>query len=453
MVDPEWTGPVPKFIRLSDGVTQDWLGHRRKIQSTVFGDVPEHCGYIWRDAGSVEEIKTIDVFKFPEPSWFDFSPMRAGLKQYSGYAVMASGASVFQHPTLIRGLDTFLCDLYSEPEIAQFIISRYTDFYLAYFDLMFSTLPGMIDILRIADDFGMQDRPLLSPELFRLYFKHRIAALCAMAHSHGVFVMFHSCGAVRDFIPDLIDAGVDILDPLQPRAAGMELSALKRDFGGQICFHGSIDTQETLPRGTPHDVADEARDRLSLFDKEAGFIIAPAHSVQPDAPSRTSRHCTPQCGIFRVSPSRRQGRVRGPFLLLVEHGLRPEYDDEFILPLPYPLNEASVDRNARIADILDIFVQVDDFIDRIRDDSDAKMPGLMIRLRFRFNVHHNNARTGIRGLIRYTEFLFQVHNDDGFSPQIQETLHVWGGFRKVDKFLDLNNTLHGLYRYRVDTGV
>ncbi len=284
MVDPEWTGPVPKFIRLSDGVTQDWLGHRRKIQSTVFGDVPEHCGYIWRDAGSVEEIKTIDVFKFPEPSWFDFSPMRAGLKQYSGYAVMASGASVFQHPTLIRGLDTFLCDLYSEPEIAQFIISRYTDFYLAYFDLMFSTLPGMIDILRIADDFGMQDRPLLSPELFRLYFKHRIAALCAMAHSHGVFVMFHSCGAVRDFIPDLIDAGVDILDPLQPRAAGMELSALKRDFGGQICFHGSIDTQETLPRGTPHDVADEARDRLSLFDKEAGFIIAPAHSVQPDVP-------------------------------------------------------------------------------------------------------------------------------------------------------------------------
>ncbi len=98
--------------------------------------------------------------------------------------------------------------------------------------------------------------------------------------------MFHSCGSIRPLIPDLIELGVDILDPIQPKANDMDLGSLKAEFGGRICFHGSVCTQETLPNGTPDDVRREVLSRLELFSGQGGFILAPSHIVQPDVPLR-----------------------------------------------------------------------------------------------------------------------------------------------------------------------
>jgi uroporphyrinogen decarboxylase len=109
-----------------------------------------------------------------------------------------------------------------------------------------------------------------------------IRRLSALAHQHGVKLMFHSCGAISQVIPDLIRAGVDIINPLQPSAAGMEPAALKRNFGGQVCFHGGIDIQYLLPLEKPDKVRKEVRRRCRILGEGGGYIMAPSHNLQPD---------------------------------------------------------------------------------------------------------------------------------------------------------------------------
>ena len=118
-------------------------------------------------------------------------------------------------------------DLLEAPELADYLMDRFTDFYVAYFDRMFTAAAGRIDILRIADDLGTQHGLLISPRLFDRYFAPRLAKLVDMAHSHGVKVMFHSCGAIVPFIERIISLGVDILDPLQVAADGMDPQIIK----------------------------------------------------------------------------------------------------------------------------------------------------------------------------------------------------------------------------------
>ena len=284
IVDPEWIAPFPQTRILDDGQIQNHLGFRHRRMQTAFGEVTEHSGYIWKDAQTIADLADNDTFTFPRVEFFDFSTMAARLDQFKGRAIMASGASVFQHSTLVRGLDAALCDLYESPEIIGHINKLYNDFYLAFFDRLFTACKGKIDILRCADDFGTKQSLLIRPEQFRQYYKAPLVKLIGLAHSHGVKFMFHSCGAIRPLIPELIEIGVDILDPVQPEAAGMNLAELKAEFGGKICFHGSISTQKTLPNGAPSDVRREVFERMSLFKGRGGFILAPAHMVQPDVP-------------------------------------------------------------------------------------------------------------------------------------------------------------------------
>lgn len=281
VVDPEWTAPFPREFVRPDGSVQDYLGFVKRVQDTVFGPVAEHSDYLLQDCLDIDEMK--EIYRFPKVEWFDFSAMSERLKEYEDLAIMASGASVFQHPTLIRRLDMLLCDLLTEPETAEYIIDGYTDFYCAYYRAMFEACPGQIDILRIADDIGMQDRPLLSRKLFKEIILPRIRRLCDLAHGYGVKVMFHSCGCAFNFIDLLIEAGVDILDPLQPNAKDMNSENLFAHFAGKICFHGSIDTQNVLPRGTAEEVRDQVRRHYAILGQPgSGFIIAPAHTLQPD---------------------------------------------------------------------------------------------------------------------------------------------------------------------------
>ncbi|RRJ95668.1 hypothetical protein Ga0100231_016660 [Opitutaceae bacterium TAV4] len=284
VVDPEWIAPFPKTRELGGDEFQNHLGFRMRRMKTTFGEITEHSDSIWKNARDIADMADNDSFTFPKLEWFDFSAMSARLDAFKGRAIMASGASVFQHPTFLRGLDNYLCDLYDAPEIVEHISKRFTDFYLAYFDRMLTACEGKIDILRCADDFGTQQSLLINRDLLRRYFYPSLKKLIDLAHSHGAKFMFHSCGSIRPLIPDLIELGVDILDPLQPKANDMEIASLKAEFGGRICLHGSICTQETLPNGSAEDVRREVRSRLELFRGQSGFILAPSHIVQPDVP-------------------------------------------------------------------------------------------------------------------------------------------------------------------------
>jgi uroporphyrinogen decarboxylase len=280
-IDPAWKGPFPKEKNIGDGITQNHFGWRMKRVKTDLGFEEFHCDHIFANAQTPDDIEKFD---WPKADWFDFSKMPEQIKQYDGLALMVLSASVFQHPTMVRGLDNFLCDMLINPPLAHTLMDKYTDFYLAYFDKMFSACPGKITVLKISDDIGMQDRLLIRMGEFREFVKPRVKKLVDMAHSHNVKIMFHSCGSIVEFIEDLIDIGVDILDPIQVRAKNMEPAGIKREFGDRICLHGAIDIQWTLPKGSTEDVKKEVQERIDVLGKGGKYIIAPCHALQQDVP-------------------------------------------------------------------------------------------------------------------------------------------------------------------------
>jgi len=282
VVDPACCGPVPQRRELGGGVRENFWGWRQKVMQTATGPEDQFVEFVLAEATSIDDFER---HRWPSPDWFDFSEFSARLDEWRDLAVMASGASVFQHPTFLRGLENLLIDMATRGEMAHWLIDRFTDFYLGFFDRMLTAAEGRIDILRTADDLGTQRGLLLSPDMFRTFIKPRLSKLIDMTHSHGVKFLFHSCGAIRPLIEDLIEIGIDILDPLQAAADGMEPQALKDACGDRICLHGGICTQHLLPRGTPDEIRREVRRRLRIMGSGGGYILAPCHVLQMDVPT------------------------------------------------------------------------------------------------------------------------------------------------------------------------
>ena len=139
-----------------------------------------------------------------------------------------------------------------------------------------------------ADDLGTQERPLISPDLYRKRIKprhRRIFETIRKASAHKVFIFFHSCGSIRELIGDLIEIGVDALNPVQVSAKGMDTKRLKAEFGGELCFWGGgVDTQRVLPYGSPRQVKDEVRRRIEDLAPGGGFVFSAVHNIQADVP-------------------------------------------------------------------------------------------------------------------------------------------------------------------------
>ena len=188
--------------------------------------------------------------------------------------------------TGLRGYEQFLCDMLAEPELAGALLDMLTAAYLKRIDRYAPALRGSVDVVLFNDDLGTQQGPLVSPDVYRALIKPRQAKLFGYAKkAFGAPIAFHSCGAVAEFIPDLIEAGVDALNPVQVAAVGMDSKRLKREFGKDICFWGGgCDTQKVLSRGTPAEVREEVRRRIGDFAPGGGFVFTQVHNIQPDVP-------------------------------------------------------------------------------------------------------------------------------------------------------------------------
>ena len=136
----------------------------------------------------------------------------------------------------------------------------------------------------------MQTGPMYSPRMFKKMILPHLSRRFKAAKDYLTGVnpeaklMLHSCGSIRKFLPDLIEAGVEIIDPVQPHAAEMDTAALKKDFGNELTFHGGIDIQDVLPFGTAEEIKEEVKTRIHTMGKGGGYILAPAHNVQADVP-------------------------------------------------------------------------------------------------------------------------------------------------------------------------
>ncbi len=219
----------------------------------------------------------------------------AGLRELAlgyranGYAVVLKDpfAGIFEMAQRIVGMQKLLIMMAMDAALAGVLFDRLLELKLAFWEMALPRLGDLVDVVTYADDYGTQQSQLISPAMFRQQLKPRIQTLFARIKQLAPHTkqFFHSCGNVRPLIPDYIEIGTDILNPVHVRATGMEPAALKRDFGRDLVFWGGgVDTQDVLPHGTPQTVRDDVRRNIEALAPGGGFVFTSVHNIQPDVP-------------------------------------------------------------------------------------------------------------------------------------------------------------------------
>ena len=205
------------------------------------------------------------------------------------YAVVAAqpipAYGVFTTSVMLRGMAQFMMDLALDPDFANELMDRVLDFHLAIYDRFLTLVGDRVQMVVTSDDLGTQRSMLISPRMYRELIKPRQARLLSLIKEKtDAKIFYHSCGSIAPVIPDLIEIGVDVLNPVQPLAEGMESAGLKGAFGDRVSFHGGIDQQQCMTGGTPEDVDREVRNCIQALGKGGGYILAVVHNVMPDVP-------------------------------------------------------------------------------------------------------------------------------------------------------------------------
>ncbi len=273
--------PAPAERPIGGGVYENFWGERFVKKDTPWGPMREDVKGALAEAASLAELER---FPWPAPDSIDRSSLAAQCRRHETRALLYGFADVWQRPALVRGWQGMFLDMLERPDWAHFLCRKFTDFYLEDYTRAAEITAGRIDLYLLISDLGGQRGPLISPAMFREFAAPYLKEMIDLIHRLGGRVLFHSCGAIAAFIPDLIALGVDVLDPIQPAVPAMQPERLAADFGGQICFHGGIDMQRLLPAGSPGEVAAEVRRYCKVLGARGGYIVGPAHLVQPDVP-------------------------------------------------------------------------------------------------------------------------------------------------------------------------
>jgi uroporphyrinogen decarboxylase len=275
-----WFGMPIKYKR-DDGIMIGAWEMQFVEKSYGDGTYIEFAGYPLAGEDDIEVFK-----KWPMPGLdlFDYGLLKEVLPLHRDFYVILNMNGCFDFSRYIRGTEDFLVDMISEPEKAEILLEKVNDFAIMYLDKCMEAGKGLIDGVYCGDDFGTQKGMLMSPELFRKLVKPRYRKLVEKVHSYGLKYFHHSCGSIRAILPDLIEIGFDVINPIQPLAEGMEPGSLAREFGRDIVFYGGIDEQHTLPKGSPEDVRKETAYCMETLGAGGNYIIAPAHGFQTDTP-------------------------------------------------------------------------------------------------------------------------------------------------------------------------
>ena len=222
-----------------------------------------------------------------EGFWETLRAQTLALRESTDRALMVVvGCNLFEWGTFLRRIDNFLMDLVVDPANVERLLDALLEIHFDTLDHVIESVGDLVDVLRFGDDLGMDNGPLMSPDTYRAIFKPRHAALNAYVHERSSMKTFlHSCGSLYDLLPDIIETGVDILNPVQISAANMEPERLKAEFGDALTFWGGgADTRKVLPRGTPDEVRDHVRRNIETLAPGGGFVFATAHNMLPDIP-------------------------------------------------------------------------------------------------------------------------------------------------------------------------
>lgn len=244
----------------------------------------EHYAHIESPLAGVDDEAAIRAFPWPD---VDAAYRYAGMADevaalhHQGLAVAAFAGSVFEQSWYIRGMEDLMSDMLLRPELAHYVLDRAADLQKASAVAM---ARAGVDMIILGDDVAQQNGLLMSAVTWRTFLKGRLAATCRAAHEAraDVKVFYHSDGNVQPLIPELIEAGVDVLNPIQPEC--MDPAEIKAKYGHQLAFLGTVSVQNTMPRGTPDEVRAEVAQRIRTVGQGGGLILAPAHVLSPEVP-------------------------------------------------------------------------------------------------------------------------------------------------------------------------
>jgi uroporphyrinogen decarboxylase len=269
--------------KTKDGTAFDIFGRRFREQSNASGSYEENLPVL----ASAETLDDVKAHPWPEPDWWDFGPaadlvrdMNEGAERHIRYRM----GSIFELAWQLRGMDNFMVDMALESPIPRYMMERITDIVAETTDRLLEASGEGVDMLYFYDDVAANSSLLISREMWANYIRPCHQRLIEVAKRRGKKVMYHSDGALRPLIEELIEMGVDVLNPIQPGVAGMEPEGLKHDFGDRLCFHGGLDIVGLLPKGSPGEVEAEARRLIGGLGRDGGYIMASSHHIQADTP-------------------------------------------------------------------------------------------------------------------------------------------------------------------------
>lgn len=240
--------------------------------------------------GGAVSLEDVRAMKWPDPSSARFMQglrdRARALRNSTDKAIIANLAmQIHTQSYFLRGFSDYLMDLVMNQKLIEAIMDRVLEIFVERTERIMGEIGDFVDIVYVADDLGAQNGPLFSPDIYRKILKPRQRRLFeAIKGKSGAKILYHSCGAVAAFIDDLAEIGVDILNPVQTSAAGMDSKTLKARFGQKVCFWGGIDTQRILPFGKPQEVREEVRRRIEDFATGGGYVVAAIHNVRPEVP-------------------------------------------------------------------------------------------------------------------------------------------------------------------------
>ena len=282
-VSPVYVGP--ELVHHGDGSIDGIWGER-------YADIPYGDGIgtypeaVHLPFAGIDDPSELDGYPFPTSDWYDYSTIAQQCAAQSDYALFFGGAGHLDFMNGIgrcRGVQRVFYDVGLEDPIYRLLVEKRFRFFYDVTEKALRAAGGAIDFVHCGEDLGTQRGPTISMRSFERLFAQHFGDYFDLVHGYGARVLMHSCGSVRAFIPRLVDLGLDVLDVVQVAAEGMELGGLKRDFGKDLAFSGSMCVQTILPFASVKDVERETRWRMELF-AEGGLILGPTHAIQVFTP-------------------------------------------------------------------------------------------------------------------------------------------------------------------------
>lgn len=278
------------------------LAYRDEGQNTTYMDEwgtkyrkPKESGLYYDFERHVFSGKSIDEIRshpFPDPAHPSrFEGLRDKVQKLlietdKAIVAYAPTGGVYEHTYWLRGIEETFSDMVDNIELLELLAERILEWMLAFWEAYLREIGDLVQVVQIGDDLGGQYGPLFSPKLYRTVFKPREGRLIELIRKNtDAKVYFHSCGSIIEFIPDLIEIGVEVLNPVQVQAARMGSAELKREFGKDLCFWGGgADPVAVMSNGTPEDVKREVKRRIEDFNIDGGYVFASIHNIQADVP-------------------------------------------------------------------------------------------------------------------------------------------------------------------------